>query len=56
MKCCENGSTPRGTRIYRGLVTSQYKKYCSPIPVDFSGISDGLVTEYMLKFTAIKSS
>jgi len=24
-------------------VTSRYKKYCSPIPVDFSGISDGFL-------------
>jgi hypothetical protein len=46
MKYSENECTPQGTRIYRGEVTSRYKKYCSPIPVDFSGISDGLVTSF----------
>ncbi len=25
MKCCENESTPQGTFIYRGLLTSRYR-------------------------------
>ena len=43
MNYCENECTPQGTRIYRGVVTSRYKKYCPAISVGFSGISDGLV-------------
>ncbi len=34
----ENESTPQGTRIYRGEVTSRYKKYCPAIPVGLRGI------------------
>jgi hypothetical protein len=45
MKSCENECTPQGTRIYRVLVTSRYKKYCRPILVGLRGFSDGLVTE-----------
>jgi hypothetical protein len=45
MKCCENECTPQGMRIYRGEVTSQYKKYLSPVPVGLRGFSDGLVTD-----------
>jgi hypothetical protein len=44
MKCCENECTPQGTRIYCGVVTSRYKKYCRPTPVGLLGIGDGLVT------------
>jgi hypothetical protein len=44
MKCSENECTPQGTRIYRGEVTSRYKKYCPAILVGLGGISDGLVT------------
>jgi hypothetical protein len=44
MKYSENECTPQGTRIYRGVVTSRYKKYRSPIPVGLRGIGDGLVT------------
>jgi hypothetical protein len=46
MKSCENESTLQGTCIYRGLVTSKYKKYRSPILVGLRGISDGLVTSF----------
>jgi hypothetical protein len=46
MKCGENQCYSQGTRIFRGEVTSRYKKYRPPIPVDFSGISDGLVTSF----------
>jgi len=35
---------PRETCIYRGAVTSRYKKYCPPILVGFNGISDSFVT------------
>jgi hypothetical protein len=43
MKCRENECTLQGTRIYRGNVTSRYKKYCSPISVGLRRFSDGLV-------------
>ncbi len=46
MKCCENESTPQGTCIYRGLVTSPHKKYRSPVLLGLRGISDGLVTSF----------
>jgi hypothetical protein len=46
MKCSKNECTPQGTRIYRVVATSRYKKYCSPILVGFRGISDGLVTSF----------
>jgi hypothetical protein len=46
MKYSEDESAPQETRIHRGLVTSRYKKYCGPILVGFSGISDGLVTSF----------
>jgi hypothetical protein len=35
----------REKRIYRGLVTSRYKKYCLPILVGLLGFSDELVTD-----------
>ena len=47
MKCCENECTPQGTHIYREMVTSRYKKYCSSIPVGLRGTGDGLETEYI---------
>jgi|GEM_PF-6847975 hypothetical protein len=56
MDYSENECTPQETCIYREEVTSRYKKYCPPILVGLRGFSDRLVTEYMLKFTAIKSS
>jgi hypothetical protein len=46
MNYCENECTPQGTCIYRGEVTSRYKKYREPVLVGFSGISDGLVTSF----------
>jgi hypothetical protein len=46
MKYSEYECTSLGTRIYRRKVTCRYKKYRPPIPVDFSGISDGLVTSF----------
>jgi hypothetical protein len=44
MKYRENECTPQGTRIYRGLVISQYKKYRIAALVGLRRISDGLVT------------
>jgi hypothetical protein len=44
MKCRENECNLQGTRVYRGLVTSRYKKYCSPDPLGLRGFGDGLVT------------
>ena len=41
-----NESTPQGTRINRGGVTSRYKKYRPPILVDLGGFGDGLVTKF----------
>jgi hypothetical protein len=43
MNCCENEYTQLGKRDYRGVVTSQYRKYFVPSPVGLQGISDGLV-------------
>jgi hypothetical protein len=46
MKYTENECTPQGTRIYRGEVTSRYKKYCLAIPVGLRGFGEGLVTVF----------
>jgi hypothetical protein len=46
MKCGENECTLQGMRIYRGMVTSRYKKYHPPISVGLPGISDRFVTKY----------
>jgi len=46
MNCSENEYTPQGTRIYRGEVISQYKKYHPAILVGLQGISDGSVTTF----------
>jgi hypothetical protein len=42
----ENECTLQGTRIYRGLVTSRYKKYLLPVLVGLLGFSDSLVTHF----------
>jgi hypothetical protein len=46
----ENECAPQGTRIYCGEVTSRNKKYCTPIMVGFSGISDRLVIRSIPKY------
>ncbi len=43
----ETECTSQGTCIYRGEVTSRYKKYCPPILVGLRGIGDGLVMNYL---------
>ena len=50
----ENECTSQGTCIYRGVVTSLYKKYCRPIPVGLLGFSDGLVTTNLRYVPRIK--
>ena len=50
MKSNSNPHQQREMRIYRGLVTSRYKKYCPPIPVGLRGIGDGLVTDNLIRF------
>jgi hypothetical protein len=50
MKCGENECTLQETRISRGEVTSQYKKYRGPVSVGFSRISDGLVTRVTIPY------
>jgi hypothetical protein len=54
MTCRENKSTSQVTSIYRGLVTSRYKKYRGPILMVFRGIGDGWVTVDWLDFFRIK--
>jgi hypothetical protein len=46
----EKKCAPRGTRIYRGEVTSRYRKYCPPVPVGLLGFGDGLVTSFFVRF------
>ena len=55
MKCRENESTSQGTRVYRGKVTFRYKKYCPAITVGLQGISDELVTTYLMRFVVIRT-
>jgi hypothetical protein len=50
MKYGENECTPQGTRIYRGEVTSRYKKYFAGIPAGLLGFGDGLVTVFIRGF------
>ena len=45
----------RETCIYRGAVTSRYKKYRPPILVGLLGFSDGLVTTFLVRFVGLQT-
>jgi hypothetical protein len=51
----ENQGYPQGIHNYRGEFTFRYKKYRPPIPVGFSGISDGLVASIQRLFVLIRA-
>ena len=56
MKYFENECTPQGTFVYRGVVTSRYKKYRGPVLVGLRGISEGLVTGNLMNFKRFRET